>query len=86
MNENIRSSGRTLASLRPRPTPLSNRVYHPLCQTRNIKNIKARVNKGFGIVTKIMGILDTIPFGNLYFEIAMILRSSLLTSSMLSKE
>ena len=50
---------------------------------RNIKNIKARVNKGFGIVTKIMGILDTIPFGNLYFEIAMILRSSLLTSSML---
>jgi hypothetical protein len=50
---------------------------------RNIKNIKARVKKGKGIVTKIMSILDSIPFGNHYFEIGVILRNSLLTSSML---
>jgi hypothetical protein len=50
---------------------------------RNIKNIKARVKKGKGIVTKIMSILDSIPFGNHYFEIGIILRNSLLTSSML---
>ena len=30
---------------------------------RNIKNIKARINKGKGIVSKIMSILETIPFG-----------------------
>ena len=50
---------------------------------RNIKNIKARVAKGTGIVTKIMSILDNIPFGSHYFEIAVILRNSLLCSSML---
>ena len=50
---------------------------------RNIKNIKSRVNKGIGIVNRITSILDSIPFGNHYFEIALLLRSSLLTSSML---
>ena len=29
----------------------------------NIKNIKARVNKGAGIVTRIMTLLEGIPFG-----------------------
>ena len=50
---------------------------------RNIKNVKARVAKGKGIVTKIMTILEGIPFGNHYFEVAVILRNSLLVSSML---
>ena len=50
---------------------------------RNIKNIKARISKGKGIVTKIMSILDSIPFGNKFFKVAIILRNSLLTSSML---
>ena len=50
---------------------------------RNIKNIKTRVNKGIGIVNKIISMLDVIPFGSHYFEIALVLRSSLLTSSML---
>ena len=50
---------------------------------RNIKNIKARVNKGIGIINKIISMLDAIPMGSHYFEIAIILRSSLLTSSML---
>ena len=50
---------------------------------KNIKNIKARVAKGKGIVTRIMTILEGIPFGQFYFEIAVILRNSLLVSSML---
>ena len=49
----------------------------------NIKNIKARIAKGKGIVDKIFTILDTIPFGKLHFEIAMILRNTFLVSSML---
>ena len=50
---------------------------------RNINNIKARVTKGTGIVSKILSILDGIPFGQYYFEVALILRSSLLLSSIL---
>ena len=44
---------------------------------KNFKNIKARVKKGTGIVEKIMTMLEGIPFGKYYFEIAMILRNSL---------
>ena len=44
---------------------------------RNLKNIKARVHKGRGIVNKIMKILDEIPLGKLYFQIAIILRNKL---------
>ena len=51
---------------------------------RNMINIKARVNKGTGIVTRIMTLLDGIPFGKYYFEIAMILRNCLLVSSVLN--
>ena len=50
---------------------------------RNIKNIQARVNKGKGIVKKILNILEGIPFGKLYFEVAMLLRNTLLVSSLL---
>ena len=50
---------------------------------RNLKNIQARVNKGKGIVKKILTMLDGIPFGKFYFEAAIILRNSLLVSSML---
>ena len=50
---------------------------------RNMKNIKARVGKGTGIVNNIMTKLDRIPFGKYYFEVAMILRNSLLVSSVL---
>ena len=51
---------------------------------RNIKNIKSRVNKGKGIINRIMTKLEAIPFGKYYFETAVILRDSLLVSSMLS--
>ena len=35
---------------------------------KKIKNIKARVDKGKGIVTRIMMMLEGIPFGKYYFE------------------
>ena len=41
------------------------------------------MNKDIGIVTKIMNILEGIPFGKLYFEVAMLLRNTLLVSSLL---
>jgi hypothetical protein len=50
---------------------------------RNLKNIKARISKGKGIVRKILNILEGIPFGKLYFQVAILLRNSLLVSSML---
>ena len=50
---------------------------------KNIKNIKASVAKGKGIVSRILSILEGIPFGQFYFEVALILRNSLLVSSML---
>ena len=50
---------------------------------RNIKNFKARVKKGTGIVNKIMTMLEGIPFGKFYFEVAVILRNSLLVCSIL---
>ena len=50
---------------------------------RNIKNIQARVNKGTGIVRGILTMLDGIPFGKYHFEAGVILRNSLLVSSML---
>ena len=48
-----------------------------------MKNFKSRVNKGTGIVNGIMTKLEGIPFGKYYFEVAMILRNSLLVSSVL---
>ena len=50
---------------------------------RNLKNVKARVSKGKGIVNRIMTYLEGIPFGKFYYEIAVILRNSLLVSSVL---
>ena len=50
---------------------------------RNLKNIKARIAKGKGIVSKIFTMLDGIPWMKHYFEVGMLLRDSLLVSSML---
>ena len=49
----------------------------------NLKNIKMRVNKGKGIVKKILNILEGIPFGKLYYQVAVLLRNSWLVSSLL---
>ena len=50
---------------------------------RNLKNIRARVNKGTGIVHRIITMLNGIPFGKQFFKVGIILRNSLLVSSML---
>ena len=47
------------------------------------KNIQNRKNRGLGIINQIMNILDTVYFGKYYFEVALVLRSSLLVSSIL---
>ena len=58
---------------------LSNKHYISFLQY----NIQARVNKGTGSVRKILTILDGIPFGKYHFEAGVILRNSLLVSSVL---
>ena len=45
---------------------------------RNTKNIKNRVSKGVGIVNQIFNMLENIVFGPHYFEIAVLLRDSML--------
>jgi hypothetical protein len=51
---------------------------------KNTHNIRSRVSKGMGIVTKIMDILKTVSFGSNYFEIAITLRESQLINGMLT--
>ena len=51
---------------------------------KNSKNITARKNRGIGVTNQIMSILEEICFGNYYFQVAMILRNSLLISSLLT--
>ena len=50
---------------------------------KNMRNIKTRINKCTGVVNKILTMLEAIPFGKQYFTIGIILRDSLLVSSML---
>ena len=50
---------------------------------RNLKYCQARKNKGIGIINQIMQILESVYFGIYYFEVAVVLRSSLLLSSLL---
>ena len=51
---------------------------------KNCTNIKSRVKKGLGIVSRIMDILNTISFGKRYFEIARTLREAELINGMLT--
>ena len=48
------------------------------------EEIKARVGRGNGLVNEIMDILSDIVFGKYFFEVAKILRNSVLIGSMLS--
>ena len=50
---------------------------------KQTKNVQARKNKALGTITQIIQILETVFFGKYHFEVAMILRSSLLLSSLL---
>ena len=54
------------------------------CDGKNVKNITERKNRGIGIVTQIMTKLEDICLGKYYFKVAIILRNSLLISSMLT--
>ena len=47
------------------------------------KKVQERSNKGIGTANQIMSILESTYFGKYYFEVAMVLRSSLLLSSLL---
>ena len=47
------------------------------------ENVQMRHDKGLGIVNSILSILKEITFGQFYFEVAMMLRTSLLVNGML---
>ena len=51
---------------------------------KNSKNITARANRGIGTINQIMSILEDVCFGKYYFKVAMVLRNSLLLSSLLT--
>ena len=50
---------------------------------KHLKNIQHRKNKALGIINQIMQILESTYFGKHYFEVALMLRSSLFISSIL---
>ena len=50
---------------------------------KHMKNIQVRKNKSLGTINQIMHILETMFFGKYFFEVALVLRSSLLLSSLL---
>ena len=50
---------------------------------KNIKNIKSRVSKGIGVISRIITILEGIPFGQFYYQVGIILRNSLLVSMLI---
>ena len=50
---------------------------------RHDKNVKARKDKSLGTINEIMQILESTFYGKYHFEVALVLRSSLLHSSLL---
>ena len=50
---------------------------------RHDKNIQSRKNKGLGKINEIMKILQSLFLGKYHYEVALVLRSSLLLSSLL---
>ena len=50
----------------------------------NTANIKARISKGNGILSRIRDYLETVSFGAHYFKIALLLRESLLLNGILT--
>ena len=51
---------------------------------KNSKNVTSRRKRGVGIVTQIMAMLEELCLGKYNFEVALILRNSLLISSLLT--
>jgi hypothetical protein len=54
-----------------------------LIRWQTLENIQDRKNKSLGTINQIIQILQNVFFGKNYFEVAMVLRSSLLLSSLL---
>ena len=54
------------------------------CDGRNTKNIKDRISKGVGIMANIFNLLEVISFGQFHFEIAVLLRNSMLINGILT--
>jgi hypothetical protein len=50
----------------------------------NTKNVESRKSKGVGAVSQLMSMLEEISFGPFYFQVAMVLRSTLLINSSLT--
>ena len=50
----------------------------------NNANIQKRIGRGFGIISEIINILFPISYGYHFFEIALLLRTSLILSSVLN--
>ena len=51
---------------------------------KNTANIKNRVSKGLGIVNQILTVLEAANFGHHYFEIAILMRESMLVNGILT--
>ena len=51
---------------------------------KNTANIKNRVSKGLGIVNQILTLLEAANFGHHYFEIAILMRESMLVNAILT--
>ena len=51
---------------------------------KNTKNIENRISKGIGIINNIFNLLENIVFGNHYFEIALLLRESMLINGIMT--
>ena len=54
------------------------------CDGKNTKNIKDRISKGVGIIANIFNLLEVISFGQYHFEIAVLLRNSMLINGTLT--
>ena len=54
------------------------------CDGKNTKNIKDRISKGVGIIANIFNLLEVISFGQFHFEIAILLRNSMLINGTLT--
>lgn len=51
---------------------------------KNSKNIQNRISKGVGVINQIFNLLENICFGPHFFEIAMLLRDSMLINGTLT--
>ena len=51
---------------------------------KHLKNIQARANKGLGITSQILGMLDQITVGEHFFQSAVLLRESLFLNGILT--